>query len=204
MIDIAENSLVRIAEQLLKKGLTVRKVYGDMITEDEIEGMTIELLSPLAFVEGLKRLELDGEFSDVEVTCLMNVLAKPQLDNAILVEELLTIMENFGIGDDEPAEESQEPTGKEEAAEGSGKKPRKKKGVDLDQLEDEGFMLLYRLTEHLLQKKDGSFYELFEGFVYEQLVKTKTKQSVVEIINKDDFISVLVKLGLSPTNPFSP
>ena len=63
MIDIAENSLVRIAEQLLKKGLTVRKVYGDMISEDEIEGMTIELLSPLAFIEGLKRLELD-EFSE--------------------------------------------------------------------------------------------------------------------------------------------
>ena len=178
-------------------------IYGDMITEDEIEGMTIELLSPLAFIEGLKRLELD-EFSEVEVTCLMNVLAKPQLDNAILVEELLTIMENFGIGDEEPAEESQEPTAKEGGAEGSEKKPRKKKGVDLDQLEDEGFLLLYRLTEHLLQKKDGSFYELFEGFVYEQLVKTKTKQSVVEIINKDDFLAVFVKLGVAPTNAFSP
>ena len=49
MIDIAENSLVRVAEQLLKKGQTVRKVYGDMIVTEEIEGMQIELLSPQAF-----------------------------------------------------------------------------------------------------------------------------------------------------------
>ena len=27
----------------------------------------------------------------------MNILAKPQLDNAILVEELVQIFENFGI-----------------------------------------------------------------------------------------------------------
>ena len=70
MIDIAENSLVRVAEQLLKKGQTVRKVYGDMIVTEEIEGMQIELLSPQAFTEGLKRLELD-DFSEVEVLCLM-------------------------------------------------------------------------------------------------------------------------------------
>jgi len=43
---------------------------------------------PLSFLEGLKALQLN-DFSELEIACLMNILAKPQLDNAILVEELV-------------------------------------------------------------------------------------------------------------------
>lgn len=51
---------------------------------------------PVSFLEGLKALQLT-EFSELEIACLMNILAKPQLENAILVDELVQIMENFGI-----------------------------------------------------------------------------------------------------------
>ena len=51
---------------------------------------------PVSFLEGLKALQLT-EFSELEIACLMTILAKPQLENAILVDELVQIMENFGI-----------------------------------------------------------------------------------------------------------
>jgi len=38
---------------------------------------------------------------EVEVACLMRVLTKPNLENAILLKELIIIMENFGIQDEE-------------------------------------------------------------------------------------------------------
>lgn len=38
-----------------------------------------------------------GEFTDLEVACLMRVLAKPELDNAIILNEFALIMENFGV-----------------------------------------------------------------------------------------------------------
>lgn len=41
---------------------------------------------------------------EVEVACLMRVLTKPNLENAILLKELVVIMENFGIYDEEDGE----------------------------------------------------------------------------------------------------
>jgi len=36
-----------------------------------------------------------------EQNCLLKVLSKPELDNAILIQEFMQIMENFGLYDDE-------------------------------------------------------------------------------------------------------
>jgi hypothetical protein len=61
--------------------------------------MDLELLSPIGFLEGIKDLEIT-DLEEVEVACLMRVLTKPNLENAILLNELIVIMENFGISDD--------------------------------------------------------------------------------------------------------
>jgi len=56
----------------------------------------LELLSPRGFLEGVR----DTGFEDVtemEAACLMKVLAKPELDNAVILNEFVLIMENFGI-----------------------------------------------------------------------------------------------------------
>ena len=112
MIDIAENCLIKIAEALLQHNVSIRVLYQSEIVSEEIEGQKIELLSPLSFLEGIKALELN-EFSELEIACLMNILAKPQLDNAILVDELVQIFENFGIVEgqmngDQPEGENEE------------------------------------------------------------------------------------------------
>lgn len=64
----------------------------------------MELLSPIGFLEGVKELGLT-DLEEVEVACLMRVLTKADLENAILLRELIVIMENFGIQDDEGANE---------------------------------------------------------------------------------------------------
>lgn len=50
----------------------------------------------MAFLEGIKDLGV-VDLEEVEVACLMRVLTKAELDNAILLRELIVIMENFGI-----------------------------------------------------------------------------------------------------------
>ena len=48
-----------------------------------------------------------------------------------------------------------------------------------------------------LMELNVSLYDFFgEGVIYEQLVKTKTKQNVVEIIAVKDFFEILVKRGV--------
>ena len=55
--------------------------------------------------------------SEKEITYLLRVLTKPELDGAILVEELLQIMENFGLYEDGQME-GDEPDG--ETPDGAG------------------------------------------------------------------------------------
>ena len=37
--------------------------------------------------------------TEMEATCLLRVLTKPELDSAIILNELVLIMENFGVLD---------------------------------------------------------------------------------------------------------
>ncbi len=41
-----------------------------------------------------------------------------------------------------------------------------------------------------------SLYDFFDGAIYEQLVKTKTKENKVELINSKDFFELLQKRGV--------
>ena len=74
----------------------------EKIEYDEV----IELLSPIGFLEGVKDLGIT-DLEELEVACLMRVLTKPELENAIMLKELIVIMDNFGIQDDEAADEAQ-------------------------------------------------------------------------------------------------
>lgn len=69
--------------------------------------MDLELLSPIGFLEGIKELGV-VDLEEVEVACLMRVLTKPNLENAILLKELVVIMENFGIYDEEGEDQDEE------------------------------------------------------------------------------------------------
>jgi hypothetical protein len=55
-------------------------------------------MSPIGFLEGIKELGLEG-LTEIEAACLLRVLTKPELDSAIILNELALIMENFGVLD---------------------------------------------------------------------------------------------------------
>jgi hypothetical protein len=128
-------------------------------------------------------------------------------------------MENFGIEDDGQADAGQVDAGQADDGDeidgeamtpmplegeeqsrqdvddaSQKKKGTKKKGdskpPDLSKLDEKSIKILAKLMLALMEL-ELSLYDFFEGAVYEQLVKTKTKQNVVEIINSKDFYEFL-------------
>jgi len=63
----------------------------------------------MGLLEGVKELGID-DLAESEVSSLLKVLSKPELDGAILMQEVFAIMENFGLYDEGPddVEDSQE------------------------------------------------------------------------------------------------
>ena len=56
-------------------------------------------------------------------------------------------------------------------------------------------VLMLALTDYLLRTK-MPLYELFSETIYKQVVKTKTRQKNIDLINASDFFDVLFKLGI--------
>lgn len=87
---------------MMEQGLrSVRTLFKPYIFEADIDGDIYELLSPFDLLQGIKDLEIE-DLTKIEIQYLMKVLSKPELDGNILLQELLQIMENFGLsGEDE-------------------------------------------------------------------------------------------------------
>lgn len=65
---------------------------------DEFEGeKDVEVVGAPDFLEALREKVGVGELSELEVACLMRVLGKPEIEHAILINELSLVLENFGI-----------------------------------------------------------------------------------------------------------
>eukprot|EP00347_Sterkiella_histriomuscorum_P007882 403347201 len=222
MLDIAESCFVSIADAIIQSNKSVRESFKNYIIKEEFdEGQFIELLSPVGFLEGIKELGIT-DFEEIQVACLMRVLTKPELENAIMVKELIVIMENFGIQDDEEAngdpskpelQEEQSISKADEQSQSSPdksksdvtpntnsqtKKKKKKKGeaaMDLTQLDAKSIKILAKIILALMEL-NISLYDFFDGAIYEQLVKTKTKQNMVELISSKDFFRILEQRGV--------
>lgn len=122
-------------------------------------------------------------------------------------------MENFGIFDDEGEDDGGADDAEEQEIEAhlnqavksqndqdigqtkdgakQGQKKKKKKGnagkpMDLSLLDEKSIKILAKLMLALMEL-NISLYDFFDECIYEQLVKTKTKQNVVEIINASEF-----------------
>ena len=99
MLDISEAIFMKMADLMMEKGRTVRGIFTKYSTPEIFPDRTIlELLSPAGFLEGMKETGID-ELQEFEIVCLMRVLAKPELDNSIILNEFVMIMENFGVMD---------------------------------------------------------------------------------------------------------
>mmetsp|Transcript_25574 Transcript_25574/g.19345 ORF Transcript_25574/g.19345 Transcript_25574/m.19345 type:complete len:210 (+) Transcript_25574:2291-2920(+) len=108
MLDVAEHCFIRIAEMMIESGRSVRGLFTKYSVPEQFpDGTVLELMSPIAFLEAVKELGLD-DLQEMEAACLLRVLTKPELENAIILNELVLIMENFGVADNYDGEDEEE------------------------------------------------------------------------------------------------
>ena len=90
---------MKMADLMQEKGRSVRGIFTKYSEPEVFPDRTVlDLLSPGGFIEGIKETGID-DLQEFEVACLMRVLAKPELDNAVILNEFVMIMENFGVMD---------------------------------------------------------------------------------------------------------
>ena len=212
VIDVAEKIFIRMAEELIKQGRTsIRDCFTNQIFETMIGDDYVELLSPIGLLEGIKELGID-DLEEKEITYLLRVLTKPELDGAILVEELLQIMENFGLYDEgqmgagtdhEPDGETPDGAGLktkqksdvESSPEAGQTKKKKEKPMDFSKLDQKSIKIMVMLMLHLLDA-GLTTQEFFEEVTYQQSVQSKTKHQTLEIMKAEDFFRVLYERGI--------
>lgn len=117
MLDIAETVFQAIADRLKASNTSVKKVFGkkcQIVEEFEGEANCV-IIQASDFLDSLKNPPLSiSELSELEVACLMRVLSKPEIDHAILLQELNLVLENFGI---QPTTEENDPESLKEEVE---------------------------------------------------------------------------------------
>ena len=99
MLDIAESIFNMIAHCLMMHNLTVRQTFGgeDIIYNlPEFEGETnVEVMTADDFITRCYEIGVQ-QLDQIQIDCLMRVLGKPELSNAIKLVDLETLMSNFG------------------------------------------------------------------------------------------------------------
>ena len=99
MLDIAEAIFNMIAQCLIMHSLTVRETFGgeDIIYNlPEFEGeVNVEVMTADDFITRCYEIGVN-QLDQIQIDCLMRVLGKPELSNAIKLVDLETLMSNFG------------------------------------------------------------------------------------------------------------
>ena len=91
--------------------------------------------------------------------------------------------------EDDNEKESQE----EREGEAQDKQSKPKKRIKFEILIPRSLRLLYDMTAYI---GDNEPEDLFNEHIYEQLIKTKKQENMVELISADDFFGVLIEHGL--------
>ena len=136
-------------------------------------------MSPVAFMKALYSELRLSEISEIESACLMRVLAKPELDNQIILNEFACIMENFGV----PLMEQTLSEDEDYIPEGE----EKPKSYNLDNIDANGLEILSLVARYLL--KEYLHPREFFGKIVKQNVEVKTDKKVykVDIMKQKDF-----------------
>lgn len=113
VLDISESILRQLSEKLIENGWSVKDVFDHpkLITVvPEYDGKTnVKTLAANNFLGRLFQLGFE-QMTVLQVTCLLQVLVKADLENAIAYEELKSLLQNYGVPDDQndqPHENSQ-------------------------------------------------------------------------------------------------
>ena len=99
MLDVSEAIFMKMADLLHERGRSIRGIFTKYSVPEVFPDRTVlELISPGGFIEGIREVGIE-DLQEFEVACLMKVLGKPELDDAVILNEFVMIMENFGVID---------------------------------------------------------------------------------------------------------
>ena len=147
----------------------------------------LELIVPTAFFEAV-RMELGiKELSDLEAACMLRVLAKPEIGNAIILNEFALIMENFGVPITEPATLSEDDD--EYTPEGESK-PRR---FDLTKIDEDGMQILRQVARYLLREymhPREFFHKMIKNNV--EITTSKRKYKFQTLSQKDFYLRIKI------------
>jgi len=180
MIEVAQNAFNSITEKMLQNGLSIRGLFGSFIHKEQNQETNeeIEVISSEDFVNQIRSLDI-AELEDLQYACLIKVLSVNDDQKYIKFDELIQILSESGV-----PENAANSAKKEHAAQ-----------LNYSDLDSISMVLMLALTEYLLKAK-MPLYDLFADVIYQQAVKTKTKQKTVELVNSSDFFAALFKIGI--------
>ena len=100
MLDIAESILRELAEKLLENEWSVKDVFAHpklVHIIPKYQGQVkVMALSAQNFLGRMYQIGFQ-EITQLQVACMMRVLGKYDLENAILFDDLMTLLENYGV-----------------------------------------------------------------------------------------------------------
>lgn len=137
-------------------------------------------MPPSAFIKALSDELSISDLTELEVNCLMRVLAKQELGNQIIVNEFALIMENFGV----PLIDGGTLSDEEDYIPCQADQPKQ---YDLKRIDEEGMQILIELARHLL--KEYMHPREFFGKTIKNLdeIKTDKRTFRVDTMPKKEF-----------------
>jgi hypothetical protein len=110
MNNLAENIFLRISQEMLKRNLTATSLLKDDIEIINFEKSDVEVVEVDSFIESLTSLGIQ-DLDDLEIKCLMNVLTKEPLERYIKMDDLRSLLENFGVKEYDKAQDQSNEAG---------------------------------------------------------------------------------------------
>ncbi len=102
MLDIAESILRQLAEKLLENEWSVKDVFDHPKLIHVIpfyeEVKNVKALSAQNFLGRMYQLGFQ-DITQLQVACIIRVIGKYDIDNAILYDDLKNLLENYGVND---------------------------------------------------------------------------------------------------------
>eukprot|EP00826_Nyctotherus_ovalis_P022284 TRINITY_DN17326_c0_g2_i1.p1 TRINITY_DN17326_c0_g2~~TRINITY_DN17326_c0_g2_i1.p1 ORF type:complete len:271 (-),score=83.97 TRINITY_DN17326_c0_g2_i1:75-887(-) len=176
LIDITKNCFLEIAEYMKQKNTSALALYKDVITKKKIGNTEIDVLTPLDFLNGLRKLGID-DLQSPDYTCLIKVLSMKDAERHIQVSDIVQLLEDYGVI--EVTSEEQELIGE----------------FRYEELDKISAVVMLGLAEYL--KRNGITTEsLFGAVEYKQGIEVDGKKLKVELINSKDFFAVLNSIGI--------
>ena len=176
LVEMTKNCFYEIAEYMKQKDTSTLTLYKDAITKKRIGSIEVDVLTPLDFLNGLRKLGID-DFQSPDYTCLIKVLSMKDEEKHIKVQDLVQLLEDYGVI--EISSEENELIGEFRSEE-------------LDKI---SAVVMLGLAEYL--KKNGITSEnLFGRVTYKQKIDVDGKQFHIDLISSKDFFEVLNSIGI--------